>query len=65
MAVPAHIRASQAAALHGVTTRRIQYLAAQGRIRGATLNPDGWHIPAAFTVTAPPKRARRLAKIKT
>lgn len=53
-----------AADAHGVTPRRIQTLAAAGRIPGATKVSGVWLIPAGFTVLPPPKRCRNLAKIK-
>lgn len=53
------ITIQQAAAARGVSERRLQRLAADGRIPGAQRTPTGWQLPPDFGVTPPPKRARR------
>ena len=58
------ISISDGAKAKGVTRQRILALAKQGRIVGAQQDSDGrWTIPAAITITPPPKRARKLSKI--
>lgn len=59
------ITIKQAAAVHGVTPRRIQALAEAGRIPGATKKGPIWLLPDDFTVLPPAKRKHPMAKIKT
>lgn len=57
------ITCTQAAKKHSVTARRIQRLAHDGRIPGATLHAGVWLIPDDFKVSPPPKRNRKPDKI--
>ncbi|ATI15713.1 hypothetical protein [Bordetella phage vB_BbrM_PHB04] len=61
---PKQLTAREAADVHGVTPRRIQRLAEDGRIPGAVKKGPIWLVPAGFSVLPPPKRKRALAKIK-
>lgn len=55
---------AEAAKRHNVTARRIQRLAQDGRIPGAKMHGSVWIIPDKFRVLPPPKRDRKLEKIK-
>lgn len=59
------ISVHDAAARHDVTERRIQILAAQGRIPGARKVSGVWLLPPDFSVLPPAKRKRAPSKIKT
>lgn len=62
---PMSLSAEKVAAKEGVSVRRIQRLAKDGRIRGAEFVSGSWVIPASYTI-APPKKRRRLPlKIST
>lgn len=58
------ITAREAADAHGVTPRRIQKLAGDGRIPGAAKKGPIWLVPEGFTVLPAPKRKHSMAKIK-
>lgn len=58
------ITPGQAAHAHGVNRSRIHKLLGEGRIPGAVQLDNGqWMLPRAFTITAAPKRARKLQKL--
>lgn len=58
-----YITPAQAAARHGVSARRIQILAKQGRIPGAKKFSGVWLIPDTFRVSSPVSRISTLQKI--
>jgi hypothetical protein len=60
---PTPITAQAAAEQHGVTARRIQVLAQQGRIPGVKKHGREWMIPPDFKVLPPPKRPKKMAKL--